>query len=219
MKGRYRFLYIFFLILFLGYQETWCLYIAVQPIYPVWHAHVSECSCVRLSPVFHLRFFFLCYKLITVRNIWFSLRSALADSACLYVSMIIFFTLPGAQIWGSKACNSWNKQFCRFLLSVCSSLDGVWGKYRCVVLLFWRRLRGWALAVKATAKVWWTAAPQGIELPQLIPQKVAQGGSANWAAQVGQQEVTMGARCWREMERVIRAVPGGFHDGGEPGFL
>lgn len=75
------------------------------------------------------------------------------------------------------------------------------------------------MAVKAAAKVGRAAAPQGIELPQLVPEEVAQGGSANWAAQAGQQEVTMGARCWREMERVVSAVPGCFHDGGEPGLL
>lgn len=87
------------------------------------------------------------------------------------------------------------------------------------MVFFWRRLRGRELAVKAAAEVWRTTATQGIELPQLVPQKVSQRGSANRAAQAGQQEVATGASRWREMERVIKAVSCCFHYGGEPGFL
>lgn len=71
----------------------------------------------------------------------------------------------------------------------------------------------------ATAKVGRTAASKGVELPQLIAQKVPQGGAANGAAEAGQQEVATGAGCRREMEGVVRGVPLCFHDGWEPGFL
>ena len=84
---------------------------------------------------------------------------------------------------------------------------------------FRRRLRGQVLSVDATAKVGRTAASQGIELLQLITQKVPQGGAANGAAEAGKQEVATGAGCRREMEGVIRGVSLCFHNGWEPGFL
>lgn len=73
--------------------------------------------------------------------------------------------------------------------------------------------------MEATAEVWRTAVSQGVELPQFVSQEVPQGRTANWAAEVGQQEVATGAGCWREMEGFVRAIPLCFHDGGEPGFL
>lgn len=71
----------------------------------------------------------------------------------------------------------------------------------------------------ASAEVRRTAAAQGVELLQFITEKVPQGCAANWAAEAGQQQVATGGDCGREMERVFRAIPRCFHDGGEPGFL
>lgn len=86
-------------------------------------------------------------------------------------------------------------------------------------MLFFRRwLRG-ALSEEAAAKVWRTAASQGVELPQLVPQQVPQGGAANGAGEVGQQEVAAGAGGWRQVEGVVRVISLGFHNRRKPGFL
>lgn len=81
------------------------------------------------------------------------------------------------------------------------------------------RLRGQALPEEATAEVRRTAAPQGVELPQLVPQEVPQGGAANGAAEAGQQEVATGAGVWRQVEGVVLVIPLCLHDGGESGLL
>lgn len=130
-------------------------------------------------------------------------------------------TIPGTKIWGSKAGDSWDMQLWGLLLSPWLSLRWRWGwgGRRAAVLFFWRRLRGWVLPVEGAAEVWWTTASQGVELPQLVPQEVPQGGASNGAAEAGQQEVATGAGCWREVEGVVRVIPLCFHDRGEPGFL
>lgn len=87
------------------------------------------------------------------------------------------------------------------------------------MLVLWWRLRGRDLHAMATAEVRRTAAAQGVELLQFVAEKVPQGRAANRAAEAGQQQVATGGDCWREMERVDRAVPRCLHDGGEPGFL
>lgn len=134
---------------------------------------------------------------------------------------MIAVTIPGTKIWRSKAGDSWNKQLWRLLLSPWLSLGWSWGQGdgRDAVVFFRLWQRGRVLPMEATAEVWWTAASQGVELPQLVPQEVPQGGTANRAAEAGQLEVATGAARWREVEGVIWVVPFCFHDGGEPGFL
>lgn len=60
------------------------------------------------------------------------------------------------------------------------------------MLSFHRWLGGWALAPMTTAEVWRAAAAQGVELAQLVAQQVPQGGTANGAAEAGQEEVATG---------------------------
>lgn len=80
---------------------------------------------------------------------------------------------------------------------------------------FW----GHGLAVDAAAQARGTAVSQGVELPQLVPQKVPQGRAADGAAEVGQQQVPAGARGRGEVEGVVRGVALCFHDGRQPGLL
>lgn len=132
---------------------------------------------------------------------------------------MLFPALPGAQIWGSEARDRRYEQFGGFALGVRPSMDGGRGKRGGVVLLLGRRLRGRDLAVEAAAEVRRAAVPEGVELLQLVPQEVPQGGPTHRAAKARKQEVAAGAGRRREVERVVRGIPHCFHDGGEPGFL
>ena len=134
---------------------------------------------------------------------------------------MIALTIPGTKIWGSKARDCWDEQLRWFLLGPWLSLGRSrgWGRSRGAVLSSRWRLRGQALPEEATAEVRRTAAPQGVELPQLVPQEVPQGGAANGAAEAGQQEVATGAGVWRQVEGVVLVIPLCLHDGGESGLL
>ena len=61
------------------------------------------------------------------------------------------------------------------------------------VLLLGGQLRREAQGAGAAAEVGRAAAAQGVELPQLVAQQVAQRGAAHRAAEAGQQQVASGA--------------------------
>ena len=86
------------------------------------------------------------------------------------------------------------------------------------VLLLGGQLRREAEGADTAAEVGRAAAAQGVELPQLVAQQVAQRGAAHRAAEAGQQQVAPGAeRRGRQAEGlgVLRAAdaPFGLHDG------
>lgn len=114
--------------------------------------------------------------------------------------------LPGTEVWGPEAGDSWDQQLPGLQLHVALHLARRQGRRRRQVAgVFSLRRRLWrhGLTVDAAAEARGTAVSQGVELPQLVPQQVPQGRAADGAAEVGQQQVAAGTRGWGEVEGVV----------------
>lgn len=123
--------------------------------------------------------------------------------------------VPWAEIGGSNAAERGNEQFCGFVCSTAHlALDTVrtirWSRgSRMRLVVQFVLCFGWGASTAAPNG--WTGAPQSIELPKLIAQKVSQGRAAHRAVQAGQEQVPARPWCRGEVVIIIR-VTAGFYD-------